>query len=184
MMIPTKRACVRVGLVGIVGLHAIASPVAASVYVNKNIILYMPGETANMFTMENLGLWPVAWSAMVDAPWISLSDTDPFPIQIGSSQTGKAIGYGTCLQGPIWATSINFFVQNQGQVPCCPYPVIADSQVSSGVIEVVDCYSSVVYGNGATSIVKPDATCLCTSVVPVEETTWGRVKAFYAPGAR
>jgi hypothetical protein len=60
------------------------------------------------------------------------------------------------------------------------YPVVPDPNASSGRIEVVDCVGALLYGNGLVTSVNGNATCMCGSV-RVEQSTWGRVKALYAP---
>jgi hypothetical protein len=115
---------------------------------------------------------------MTGAIW--LSDTPPFPILIGSSQTGFAIGYGACLASPIHVMLINYFAQGTSQT-CCEYPVLPDPNVPSGQIEVVDCTQNLIFGSGATAVVNSDMTCPCGGLLKVEESTWGRIKAMYAP---
>ena len=74
-----------------------------------------------------------------------LSDTAVFPVTIGSSQTGVAIGYGACLAAPIHILSINVFCQGLTP-PCCYYSVLPDPQTLSGQIEVVDCANNLLVG--------------------------------------
>ncbi len=108
-----------------------------------------------------------------------LSDTDPFPIQIGNSQTGKSVGYGSCRTSATVVTTINYFVLTPPTQSCCSYPVLAHPV--SGHIWVVDCADNLLDARGAEAIIYPNGTCLCEAVVRVEETTWGRLKAMYRP---
>jgi hypothetical protein len=145
----------------------------------------------------NIGLLPIfivhtktagATASQLAAPqpecWtnaIFLSDTALWPITIGSSQTGFAMGYGTCLEGPIHVLTVNYFVQSAPVQACCEYPTLPDPHVESGEIEVVDCNNNLLYAENAVAIVNPDETCPCgDSTIRVEETTWGRLKALYA----
>ncbi|UCH84194.1 MAG: hypothetical protein JSW50_00455, partial [Candidatus Latescibacterota bacterium] len=111
--------------------------------------------------------------------------TGIWPINIGNSQTGVAIGYGTCLESPVHPLTINYFVQSPPTESCCYYPVLPDPHVPSGEIEVVDCNNELVYAEGGVAVLYPTSNCLCEGgVVAVEESTWGRVKALYAPDAK
>ena len=109
---------------------------------------------------------------------VYLSDTAIFPVTIGSSQTGVAIGYGTCLASPIHILSINVFCQALTPA-CCYYEVVPDPAVPSGRVEVVDCTNTLLEGWGMQSIVNPDHSCCC-NCTPVEESTWGKVKSLYS----
>lgn len=103
-----------------------------------------------------------------------LSDTNPFPVTVGSSQTGVSVGYGTCRVGPIHVQTVSYFTM--GTTPaCCYYPVLADPAV--GVIGTVDCAFEPGVATGGIGIVNANGTCDCN--VPVEDTTWGGVKALY-----
>jgi hypothetical protein len=115
---------------------------------------------------------PVCWT---NAMW--LSDSDPFPIQIGNSQTGKSVGYGSCRASATVVTTINYFVLAPPTQVCCSYPVVPHPV--SGHIWVGDCADNLLDARGAPAVIYPDASCLCESVVRVEETTWGRLKAMY-----
>jgi hypothetical protein len=128
--------------------------------------VYHAGAAASQFSAPKpacfLGIW--------------LSDTAVFPVTIGSSQAGVAIGYGTCQAAPTHVLTINMFCQGLTG-PCCRYPVLADPNVPSGQIEVVLCDNSLVYGTGGEGIVNSNATCNCD--VPVQDSTWGKVKSLY-----
>lgn len=103
-----------------------------------------------------------------------LSDTNPFPVTVGSSQTGVSVGYGTCRVGPIHVQTISYFTQGMTGA-CCYYPVLPDPAV--GVIGTVDCAFNPGVATGGKGIVNSNATCDCN--VPAEDTTWGGVKALY-----
>jgi len=109
---------------------------------------------------------------------VYLSDTAVYPVTIGNSQAGVAVGYGACLLSPIDVLHINYFCQALTP-PCCAYPVTPDPNVVSGKIEVVDCVNALLFGTGGTTYVNGnDVDCPCT--VATEETTWGAVKSIYA----
>ena len=105
-----------------------------------------------------------------------LSDTAVFGVTIGNSQTGVAIGYGTCQGAPTYVLAINYFTSGTTP-PCCLYPVVPDPNVASGKVEVVDCTNALLFGTGGAGIVNSTPNCDCN--VPVEDSTWGQVKALY-----
>ena len=114
-------------------------------------------------------------ACMVGASY--LSDTGIFPVTIGNSQTGVAVGYGACLSSPIHCLTINFFGSGLSQA-CCYYGVVPDPSLPSGDIEVVDCDKNLLVATGGGGILNPDATCQCD--VPAQDTTWGKVKSIFA----
>jgi hypothetical protein len=116
---------------------------------------------------------PACWA---NATWLSDTDIWGWP---GTSQTGKAIAYGYCITGPmaIHILTINYFVQGSSPA-CCQYPLLPDPW-AGGEVHVADCNNNIVPVVGLVSTINGDATCPCGYPVPVEETTWGRVKALY-----
>ncbi len=114
--------------------------------------------------------------ACFTATW--LSDTNPFPVTIGNSQTGVSIGYGSCRYGSVLVQTLSFFTN--GTTPnCCFYPVRGIP--TSGEVEVVDCLFNLRFGQGVMSVVNATPGCPCTGInVKVEDSTWGRVKALYS----
>ncbi len=108
-----------------------------------------------------------------------LGETSPFMVVLGNTQTGVAIAYRGCLGGTIHLLTVRYFVQGMSQ-NCCEFPVVADPHLPSGRIEVSSCDFEVVYAAGAHATINPTSSCACGSV-RVEETTWGQIKAIYAP---
>jgi len=119
-------------------------------------------------------------ACMTGATW--LSDTAVFPVTLGNSQTGVTVGYGSCRAEPIHVLTMNYLVTDPSQ-SCCMYRVLPDPGLGSGKVEVVDCAFNLQYGTGNTSTVNANSSCLCglESVIPTEQTTWGHMKALYAP---
>jgi hypothetical protein len=111
-----------------------------------------------------------------------LSDTKPFPVTVGGSQTGVSVAYGTCLSGPIHALSISYFASGTTSL-CCAFTVDGDPAQPGGNIIVTDCAFVDAIGVGVTHTVNGDVgICPCTPPsppVPVEESTWGKVKSLY-----
>ena len=111
---------------------------------------------------------------MAGAIW--MADVWPYEA-IGNSQTGAAFSYGSCQTGVIPVMYMLYLVQGTSE-PCCLYPVLPDPH-AGGEVLVVDCDSNTVPAAGLTSTVNGDASCPCGYPVPVEETTWGRLKSVY-----
>ena len=107
-----------------------------------------------------------------------LSDTTPFTITNGNSQTGVYIHFGACLVEPVWLLTVNYLTFGT-TAECCWYWVQPHPSAASGSVEVVDCYGEVHLWYGGPAIVNPDAKTLC-GTIPVEGTTWGGVKALFA----
>jgi hypothetical protein len=110
---------------------------------------------------------------------VYLGDSSPFQVNVGTSQAGIAVAYGACLGAPIHVLTISYF--SAGQVStCCPYPILPDPSV--GVIFSVDCASRLMTATGIANTINGNSTCSCSSL-PTEQSTWGRVKALYAPNS-
>jgi hypothetical protein len=110
-----------------------------------------------------------------------LSDQPVYPVTLGNSQIGVAIGYGVCFPSPNAILGIQFFTMG-ATFPCCPYPVLPDPNAVSGSIEVVDCLNNLITGvpSGTGMVNGNPNDCLCDGVIAVEESTWGKVKALYS----
>jgi hypothetical protein len=116
-------------------------------------------------------------ACMTRTTW--LSDTFVYPVSLGNTQTGVSVGYGACRAAPIHVLTIIYYATGSSEV-CCLYPVLPHPLSASGKIEVVDCAENLVFATGTISTVNANPGCACGSV-RVEHTTWGRVKALYAP---
>ena len=103
-----------------------------------------------------------------------LGDTYIYPT-IGNSQTGAWVIYGPCASGTVLVMTITFFGHGTSG-HCCwyglqPYP-------GSGDIESEMCGSTGWYwthGEGIYISTDPSKNC----GTPVEQTTWGGIKAMY-----
>jgi hypothetical protein len=124
-----------------------------------------PGASASQFMLQT------------PPGWVHLGDIWNFPTIIGTSVTGVSIGYGGCYSSPICLGYANFL----GAVspPCTYFGIVPDPGALSGLIEAVDCAipANKVFPTGGQGIVNNDGSCSCS--VPVEETTWGQLKALY-----
>ena len=133
-----------------------------------------PGAVASQFSAPS----PSCFQAL------HIGDVEVFPITIGSSQTGVAIGYEQCMTGTFQILTINYFGQGMtGE--CCYYPVLPDPNTASGQVEVVDCDNQLLYRYGWGDYVNSTSACPCyvgleyCYPVAVETVTWGRIKALY-----
>jgi hypothetical protein len=106
-----------------------------------------------------------------------ISTTCAFPGCGGDAQTGLSIDYGSCLTGAIVAATVTYVVNGLTD-DCCFYNVLPHADAESGKIEIMDCDGQVGFGGGGTGIINAKPWCLC-ELVPVQETTWGGVKAIY-----
>jgi hypothetical protein len=106
--------------------------------------------------------------------WSFLGDTWSFPTVIGTSIGGVSIAYGGCRPAPTYLGSASFF--GTGSTVCRQIRIVPDPAAPSGQIEVVDCVFTKVFGQGGVGHVT------CEDVgIPVQHTTWGRIKSMYAP---
>jgi hypothetical protein len=110
--------------------------------------------------------------------WVHLGDTWNFTTVIGTSIAGVSVAYGGCFAGTISLGLVNFF----GSVApsCTLISIVPDPAAPSGNIEAVDCAlpdPGKMFPTGGSAIVNADGSCDCS--VPVQDTTWGGVKALY-----
>jgi hypothetical protein len=103
------------------------------------------------------------WFAATKPPcatWTWLSDTYPFPLSTGDSQTGLFVEYGACLSSPIHLVTINYFSQGLTP-PDCPYE-IRPHPTHGGPI-VMGCDSTYHSGYPSTTYVNSNLACTCNT---------------------
>lgn len=105
------------------------------------VVLYSTGLTAVEFAAP----LPSCFSGAT-----YLSDTPVFPLTIGTSQSGVAVGWETCLQSSVHVLTINVLAQGL-TAACCAYPVVPHPMM--GIIDGVDCGGNEVTGIGDRSFV-------------------------------
>ena len=105
-----------------------------------------------------------------------LSDTLVFPVTIGNSQYGVAVGFGSCRMPPVHVLTITYFAY--GTTPAdCVYLTLPDPLSGSGWIEIADCNFDLVQVTGGGNFINPpEAACGAT---PAESMTWGQVKSLF-----
>lgn len=105
-----------------------------------------------------------------------LSDTFPFAVTIGNSQTGVAVGFGACRVSLVHVLTMTYYSYGTTQADCV-YLTRADPSVPSGRILLTDCnFELVEIPDGGNFINPPEAGCYST---PVESMTWGQVKSLF-----
>ena len=141
----------------------------------------VPTNTWNLVHVLTTGATAIQFQATMPAcatGIMFLSDQAQFPVTVGDSQTGVAIGYGVCLTGPIHVLSIVSFGSTANT--CCNYPITGDPDTPSGTVEVVDCAGNLLTNvPSQAGMINSTAGCLCGNP-PVEASTWGRVKSLYS----
>ena len=103
-----------------------------------------------------------------------------FPAVIGDPLTGAVVVYGECLSLPTHILTITYLCQ--GLTPPCGYmSVVGNPTAHPPGLKATDCSRDrvVIDAQGYTSYINNDGSCPCMSPIPVQETTWGRVKALY-----
>lgn len=127
-----------------------------------------PGATASQFR--------IALDAGVDC--VPVDVIHNFPTTLGDPATGISISYGICYPSDILLFTWVFSCSGTSS-PCSKLEVVPDPAVATGTIEVFDCNHFRLVGGGGLMYVNPDGTCDCGEVVPVENTSWGQIKALY-----
>ena len=130
------------------------------------IHMLTPGVTASQFKIDT------------NHQGTYLGEFSPFPTVIGDSRNGITIAYGQCLTGPIHILTMTYLCQ--GLTPPCGYMrVVSHPNGAPPGLLAADCNETIVPVQGYTSYINNDGSCPCMSPIPVQETTWGQVKALY-----
>jgi hypothetical protein len=113
-------------------------------------------------------------------PTITLSYVFDFSsfLKIGDALNGVSVAYGGCLTGDILALTVVF--NSAGTSPACGLmSIVPDPTQGGGQVILSDCATqNVAIGPVAGQArVNADGTCLCN--VPVQESSWGKIKALY-----
>jgi hypothetical protein len=144
------------------------APGIGYVYMYHN---YTTGATASEFKV------------VLPACVIWLADNSTFPLKSGNFKDGTSIPYQSCLLGPV---NLGFMLLSMtGACPPCTYVSVIENPNSlpppnPGDVYVVDCTPGdpqLMVATGGEMIINPNPTCECD--VPVEDTTWGQVKALF-----
>ena len=110
-----------------------------------------------------------------------LAHNSPF-LTIGHPTESIGISYGICQgqTGPFEILSL--FLTGAGtSLPCSYIEVVEDPLADPVMIQITDCINPVpntLPGGGSIGYFNNDGLCPCETV-PVEETSWGQIKALY-----
>jgi hypothetical protein len=128
------------------------------------------GATASQFRVDSN-----SWGA--NMLYLSEVVTPPY-YAIGNSQTGVSIAYTYCVPSPNMIMYIQYFAQGLSAT-CSKIKVVDHPTATPPGIYVVDCSDppNLLTATGGSVVINPDATCMCD--IPVEETTWGKIKSLY-----
>ena len=124
-----------------------------------------PGATACRFRVEVEG-----------APLTYFGESSPFVNTYGNSQGGFGVSYGTCLKSPIHVLTISY---SGVSAACDMIRVVDDPTAIPPGIYVTSCqmWPNPFIASGGAAYINNDGSCPCN--IPVEQTTWGKVKALY-----
>lgn len=191
----TIRARMSVGLL-IIALFAVPSVALAQagyigLFFDPAGTMCSIDEQPNLFVpiyaihMATAGAGAVQFGVEAGNPsgFIFLGETSPYATIIGSvwihdEGNGGSVAYGSCVASPNLVKTVNVLTTGTNP-PCTPLTVIPDPASLTGTIEVVDCDNNKLIGGGGHAVVDPDESCPWVCYVPVQESTWGGVKALY-----
>jgi hypothetical protein len=103
-----------------------------------------------------------------------LSDTSDFFVA-GTSPTGVQVGYQSCVGPTVLALEVTYTVFGTSD-DCSYLEVAAHPDFDYGGPYIAVCVGYPEVGHGGRLTINPNPSC---SPVPVEPSTWGRVKALY-----
>jgi hypothetical protein len=104
-------------------------------------------------------------------------------LNFGDPPTGIDVAYGSCQAGtgPIHILTITY--EGTGDSPACSsLEVVGDPRDPVPEIYVTDCHHPaphLLIASGSTAYFNDDGGCPCITPIPVEETSWGKIKALY-----
>jgi hypothetical protein len=109
------------------------------------------------------------------AGWTLLGGIPAFPLTIGTPEAGCAISYEACKLGNFLLYQNTY--QTDGSSETCSNTVYITAAPGKTAVQIINCTEGREYSDGGAGVVNSDGTCDCN--VPVEETTWGKVKSLY-----
>ncbi len=159
---------------GSIGVFADAGGTNCNVFDTGGLVqvhlvhVHTDGATASQFMLD-----------VSAAGWTYLGDIWNFQTAIGNSVTGVSIAYHACLTSPIHLGVVSFL--GTSAPPCTEIRIVPDPIVAEGQIWSVDCEPIPLTQKhsvpGGKAIVNGNSSCSCS--VPIEEKTWGGIKALY-----
>jgi hypothetical protein len=131
------------------------------------------GASASQFMVEQTG-----------GTGLSFVSETPAYLKIGQcagpAATGCAIAYQACLSGPLLILTITY-IGSGASDPCGQFAIVEDPSADPPGLYVTDCEAipNLLIGLGSTASINNDGSCPCPPIVPVEDTSWGQIKAIY-----
>ena len=130
------------------------------------------GVSASRFMIENKG---TNWLYLFESPQ---GGAQP----IGDTNAGASFAYPSCQASDYNFVNVTYQAVGAAGV-CSSLEVVPDPASLSGTIEATDCsfpFPLKFTADGSNLTVNcPDLPLQCGRIVPVESTSWGRVKALY-----
>ncbi|MFQ5511971.1 MAG: hypothetical protein ACE5EO_08995 [Candidatus Krumholzibacteriia bacterium] len=102
-------------------------------------------------------------------------------VQVGNAESGTAIGLGICLAGPVHFLTLRYFCEGKS-ARCSYFEVSEYVRDNYRGLNYVDCDLNMVAAAGGRTYINGGQDCPCDIpgfTTPVEESTWGGVKALY-----
>ena len=124
--------------------------------------MYAPGVIASEWMLD-----------VTQVGWTHLGDINDFTLTLGTSVAGIAFSYEQCLVGNFRLQTVNFI--GTAAETCSLIGIVAHPD--NATVRSVNCAQGDMIIPGGQGRVNPDGTCSCA--VPVQETTWGTIKALY-----
>ena len=131
---------------------------------------FAPGTVGSQFMVASGGGFNASY----------VSESVFFTPSFGNTQTGIQVGYFSCIASPILVASVSYM--GLAGLPACSYlEVVGDPNSSSGQIEVLLCdgQPQTTVTLGRLHVDPAPGQCTLWCVLPVEETTWGKIKSTY-----
>jgi hypothetical protein len=129
-------------------------------------------QEVHVFHLITEGATAAEWKLNPPESWVYLGEVCPI-FCIGRALDGISISYEECLTGSIYLMPVHFV--GKGLEDPCTWFGISGYHGEPAPL-AVDCAGVSHYVTGGQGLVNDDGTC---SPVPVETTSWGRIKALY-----
>lgn len=112
--------------------------------------------------------------------WEYVGESSAYAVT-GETRTGVTVAYGSCLASNVLIMKVSYYAPYLSSGWCRTIQALPDPAAPSGAIEVYDCNGNVLVGSGQPLLVNPYLTCevIWCNVLPIDDATWGRVKALY-----
>lgn len=153
---------------GTIGVYADAAGTDVNIVDDGGVV------EAHMLHVLTDGATAIQYKLDVSATeWIHLGDNWDFELVLGSSVEGASIAYTECLSGSIYLGTALFL--GSSAPLCTEISIVPDPPHDT--IRAISCLETWMFPAGGRAMVNADDTCQIS--VPVDQTTWGGIKALY-----